>query len=89
MTNPLQANHATFDPTAGMPSARGRWRLHTATEDFAFEAIGVDVHESLPHLFDSLTERWRPRWHQRAALQLLLRMPGGPRLLRAWQTRRA
>lgn len=74
---------------ARQPRVRGR--IVAGADEFAFEARSVQVFEHAPSVFAPLHApfglRRRDRWVV-AVLLKILRLPVGPRLLRAWHARR-
>lgn len=74
---------------AGQPKVRGR--IVAGADEFAFVARDLQVFEHTPAIFAPLHARFglrrRDRWVV-AVLLKILRLPVGPRLLRAWHARR-
>jgi hypothetical protein len=67
------------------------WRLTTAEGVFEFQARSVDRIDCRAVLYEPLHRRFSISSTERAAVRLLLRalrLPGGARLLRWWQSRR-
>ncbi|MEX2150681.1 MAG: hypothetical protein WD793_10725 [Steroidobacteraceae bacterium] len=67
------------------------WRLATAEGVFEFHARAVDSIDCRAALYQPLHTRFALSVTERAAVRLLLsalRLPGGARLLRWWQSRR-
>jgi hypothetical protein len=72
-------------------SAGQRWRFTTAEGVFEFQARSVDRINCRAALYEPLHRRFSMSAAERAAVRLLLRalrLPGGARLLRWWQSRR-
>jgi hypothetical protein len=79
------------DPRLEPLDQAGRWRLVCREGTFEFSSRGLEVHEPLPGLFDEALAEYALRGRDRAVVRWLLRfvrLPGGARLLRAWQARR-
>ncbi len=79
------------DPRLERLDQAGRWRLVCREGSFEFSSRGLEVHQSLPGLFDEVLAEYALRRRDRAVVRWLLRLarlPGGARLLRAWQARR-
>ncbi|HEU0224517.1 MAG TPA: hypothetical protein VFR29_03715 [Steroidobacteraceae bacterium] len=69
-----------------------QWRLRAAEGAFEFRARTVERIEEHPALYQPLHRAFALSATDRAALRLLLvllRLPGGPRLLRFWHARRS
>lgn len=79
------------DPRLERLDQAGRWRLVCREGSFEFSSRGLEVHEPLPGLFDEALAEYALRARDRSVVRWLLRLvrlPGGARLLRAWQARR-
>jgi hypothetical protein len=78
-----------FEPPEGDGS---RWRLALGPVAFEFVAAGVALIEPAPRLLEPLGAPFALKAGERRAARVLLallRLPGGPRLLRAWHARRS
>ncbi len=72
-------------------SGEGSWRLSCLEGTFEVSARGVDLQWPEPRLFDGLLAPFALRGRERVVargLLMLLGLPGGVRLLRAWHARR-
>ncbi len=70
----------------------GAWRLTAGDGAYRFRARAVDEFEVHPQLYESMHREFALKGTDRVAARLLLwllRLPGGPRLLRFWHSRRA
>jgi hypothetical protein len=83
---------ALLDPAFdAQGAAPGRWQLHQAGEVAEIVAAGVTLIEPRPRLLNTLGAPFALKPAERRAARVLLallRLPGGPRLLRAWHARR-
>ena len=71
---------------------RDAWRLAGDQASFDFEARAVDEIETRPSLYAGLHRPFALAAGDRLAVRVLLallRLPGGPRLLRLWHARRS
>ncbi len=73
------------------PTGPGRWRLSCREGEFELRAAGLEWLDPRPQLFQELLAGHALRTRDRVVargLLLLLGLPGGARLLRAWHARR-
>lgn len=73
------------------PTGPGSWRLTCREGEFELRAAGLEWLEPRPQLFQELLAGHALRTRDRIVargLLLLLGLPGGARLLRAWHARR-
>jgi hypothetical protein len=86
---PERLQDPCFEPPEGDGS---RWRLAHAGGACGFVAAGVVLIEPAPRLLEPLGAPFALKTGERRAVRVLLallRLPGGPRLLRAWHARRS
>ena len=85
---PEQVTDPAIEPAA---EGAGAWRLRCAEGEFDFRARAVDRLAVQPALFTPLHRPFALTGADRLAVRillLLLRLPGGARLLRHWHARR-
>ena len=87
---PALPERVTRPEIHGGPAAQG-WRLSAAEGEFEFHARAVDSIDCRATLYEPLHARFSMSAPERVAVRLLLgalRLPGGARLLRWWQSLR-
>jgi hypothetical protein len=85
---PAAITNARIEPRSG----RDAWRLAGEQGYFDFEARAVDEIETCPSLYSGLHRPFALAAGDRFAVRVLLallRLPGGPRLLRLWHAGRS
>ena len=85
---PAAITNARIEPRGG----HAGWRLAGDQGSYDFEARAVDQIETRPSLYEALHRPFALTAGDRLAVRLLLallRLPGGPRLLRLWHARRS